>query len=90
MIDARISATDDVVRCPGQTTARRLASGGPEELRKDKVERDAFLKAKHAQPGDIDGDGFQEHTDDYTPNWTDDHYDEEAARNATSSGGMKW
>ena len=44
-----------------------------EELRKDKVERDAFLKAKHAQPGDIDGDGFQEHTDDYTPNWTDDH-----------------
>ena len=51
-----------------------------EELRKDKVERDAFLKAKHAQPGDIDGDGFQEHTDDYTPNWTDDHYDEEAAR----------
>ena len=51
-----------------------------EELRKDKVERDAFLKAKHQQPGDIDGDGFQEHTDDYTPNWTDDHYDEEAAR----------
>jgi hypothetical protein len=42
-----------------------------EELRKDKVERDAFLKAKHAQPGDIDGDGFQEHTDDYTPNWSD-------------------
>ena len=53
-----------------------------EELRRDKVERDAFLRKKHQLPGDLDGDGFVEDTDlDGYANqrWIDEAYDEEAA-----------
>mmetsp|Transcript_27015 Transcript_27015/g.81002 ORF Transcript_27015/g.81002 Transcript_27015/m.81002 type:complete len:437 (+) Transcript_27015:221-1531(+) len=53
-----------------------------DELRKDKQEREAFLRKKHELPGDLDGDGFVEDTnaDGYADQrWADEAYDEEAA-----------
>ena len=53
-----------------------------EELRRDKREREQFLRKHHELPGDLDGDGFVEDTnmDGYADQrWIDEAYDEEAA-----------
>lgn len=53
-----------------------------EELRRDKSEREAFLRKKRALPGDLDGDGFVEDVDRdglADQRWVDESYDENAA-----------
>lgn len=81
VIDARILQPMAASGAAAKQRHDALHSEVLEELRKDKAERDAFLKAKHQQPGDVDGDGFKE-TDDnvLNDNFGDEAYDEEASR----------